>query len=101
MHAVCALYKFTRLDDFEDIQLPLKSFLDSLSVKGTLLLAREGINGTISGTKDSIEKVLDYLQSDDRFFELEYKYSYSKKPPFKRLKVKLKNIILLGFTIIN
>ena len=51
MHAICALYKFTRLDDFESIQLPLKTYLDSLSIRGTLLLAREGINGTISGSK--------------------------------------------------
>ena len=75
MHAICALYKFTRLDDFEDIQKPLRSFLDSLSVKGTLLLAREGINGTISGSKESLENVLDYLQSDERFHGLEYKLS--------------------------
>ena len=79
MHAICALYKFTRLDDFETIQLPLKGFLDSLSVKGTLLLAREGINGTISGNQASLEKVLEYLQSDSRFLGLEYKFSYSKK----------------------
>ena len=43
MHAICALYKFTRLDDFETIQLPLKGFLDSLSVKGTLLLANSRV----------------------------------------------------------
>ena len=102
MHAICALYKFTRLDDFEEIQLPLRSFLDSLSVKGTLLLAREGINGTISGTKVSLEKVLDYLQSDPRFFDLEFKFSYSKKIPFKRLKVKLKKeIVTMGLTEID
>ena len=102
MYAICALYKFTRLDDFEDIQAPLKSFLDALSVKGTLLLAREGINGTISGGKDSVEKVLDYLQTDDRFLELEYKFSYSKKPPFKRLKVKLKKeIVTMGLSEID
>ena len=102
MHAICALYKFTRLDDFEEIQLPLRSNLDSLSVKGTLLLAREGINGTISGTKVSLEKVLDYLQSDPRFLDLEFKFSYSKKIPFKRLKVKLKKeIVTMGLTEID
>ena len=102
MHSICALYKFTRLDDFEAMQLPLKSFLNSLAIKGTLLLAREGINGTISGTKDSLEKVLNYLQSDPRFLGLEYKYSYSKKIPFKRLKVKLKKeIVTMGLTEID
>ena len=102
MHAICALYKFTRLDDFETIQLPLKGFLDSLSVKGTLLLAREGINGTISGNQSSLENVLEYLQSDSRFLGLEYKFSYSKKTPFKRLKVKLKKeIVTMGLTEID
>jgi len=102
MHAICALYKFTRLDDFEDIQKPLRSFLDSLSVKGTLLLAREGINGTISGSKESLENVLDYLQADERFHCLEYKFSYSKKIPFRRLKVKLKKeIVTMGLTEID
>ena len=102
MHAICALYKFTRLDDFEDIHKPLRSFLDSLSVKGTLLLAREGINGTISGSKESLENVLDYLQADERFHGLEYKLSYSKKIPFRRLKVKLKKeIVTMGLTEID
>ena len=73
MHTICALYKFTRLDDFEAIQIPLKSFLNSLAIRGTLLLAREGINGTISGSKDNIEKVLYYLQSDTRFHGIDFK----------------------------
>ena len=102
MHAICALYKFTRLDDFESIQLPLKTYLDSLSIRGTLLLAREGINGTISGSKVDLEKVLNYLQSDLRFLGLEFKYSYSNKVPFKRLKIKLKKeIVTMGLAQID
>ena len=102
MHAICALYKFTRLDDFESIQLPLKTYLDSLSIRGTLLLAREGINGTISGSKGNLEKVLNYLQSDSRFMGLEFKYSYSNKAPFKRLKIKLKKeIVTMGLAQID
>jgi len=102
MFSVCALYKFVRLDDFEEIQDPLKLFLESLNIRGTLLLAKEGINGTISGDKDNILKAIDHLQSDRRFRELEIKYSYSKKPPFKRLKVKLKKeIVTLGVSDID
>ena len=102
MHAICALYKFTRLDDFESIQLPIKTYLDSLSIRGTLLLAREGINGTISGSKGNLEKVLNYLQSDSRFLGLEFKYSYSNKAPFKRLKIKLKKeIVTMGLAQID
>ena len=102
MLTICALYKFTRLDDFEEIQGPLKIFLESLNIRGTLLLAKEGVNGTISGDNDSIMKSLDYLQKDGRLVGLEYKFSYSEKPPFKRLKVKLKKeIVTLGVSNID
>ena len=102
MLTICALYKFTRLDDFEEIQGPLKIFLESLNIRGTLLLAKEGVNGTIAGDNDSIMKSLDYLQKDVRLVGLEYKFSYSEKPPFKRLKVKLKKeIVTLGVSDID
>ncbi|MDB4026060.1 rhodanese-related sulfurtransferase [Candidatus Thioglobus sp.] len=102
MLTICALYKFTRLDDFEEIQGPLKIFLESLNIRGTLLLAKEGVNGTISGDNDSIMESLDYLQKDQRLVGLEYKFSYSEKPPFKRLKVKLKKeIVTLGVSDID
>ena len=82
--------------------MPLKIYLDSLCIRGTVLLAREGINGTISGSKGDLEKVLNYLQSDSRFLALEFKYSYSKKIPFKRLKVKLKKeIVTMGLAEID
>jgi UPF0176 protein len=102
MLTICALYNFTRLDDFEEIQGPLKIFLESLNIRGTLLLAKEGVNGTIAGDNDSIMKSLDYLQKDERLVGLEYKFSYSEKPPFKRLKVKLKKeIVTLGVSDID
>ena len=102
MLTICALYKFTRLDDFEEIQGPLKIFLESLNIRGTLLLAKEGVNGTIAGDNESIIKSLDYLQKDERLVGLEYKFSYSEKPPFKRLKVKLKKeIVTLGVSNID
>ncbi|MDC1318753.1 rhodanese-related sulfurtransferase, partial [Candidatus Thioglobus sp.] len=86
----------------EEIQGPLKIFLESLNIRGTLLLAKEGVNGTISGDNDSIMKSLDYLQKDERLVGLEYKFSYSEKPPFKRLKVKLKKeIVTLGVSNID
>ena len=102
MFTICALYKFTRLDNFEEIQGHLKIFLDSLNIRGTLLLAKEGVNGTIAGDSDGIMKSLDYLQKDERLVGLEYKLSYSEKPPFKRLKVKLKKeIVTLGVSDID
>ena len=102
MFTICALYKFSRLDDFDKMQRPLRDFMDSLNVRGTLLLAREGINGTISGSDSAINKILDYLNADKRLSNLEYKFSYSETVPFKRLKVKLKKeIVTLGIADVD
>jgi len=102
MFTICALYKFSRLDDFDKMQRPLRDFMDSLNVRGTLLLAREGINGTISGSDSAINKILDYLNADKRLSDLEYKFSYSETVPFKRLKVKLKKeIVTLGLADVD
>jgi len=102
MFTICALYKFSRLDDFEKMQVPLRDFMDSLSIRGTLLLAREGINGTISGSDSAINKILDYLKADKRLRDLDYKFSYSETIPFKRLKVKLKKeIVTLGIVDVD
>jgi len=102
MFTICALYKFSRLDDFDKMQQPLRDFMDALNVRGTLLLAREGINGTISGSDSSINKILDYLNADKRLSDLEYKFSYSETVPFKRLKVKLKKeIVTLSITDVD
>ena len=97
MFTVCALYQFVRLDDFEAFRTPLRELMVKLEVKGTILLALEGLNGTISGSKASIDGVIQFLQDDGRFDNLEIKFSHSEATPFKRLKVKLKKeIVTLG-----
>ncbi len=97
MFSVCALYQFVHLDDFEDFSKPLRELMAKLEIKGTILLALEGLNGTVSGTQDSIDQLLDFLDKDGRFNQLEIKFSQSKELPFKRLKVKLKKeIVTLG-----
>jgi UPF0176 protein len=97
MFTVCALYQFVRLDDFEAFRTPLRELMVKLEVKGTILLALEGLNGTISGSKASIDGVIQFLQDDGRFDNLEIKFSHSENTPFKRLKVKLKKeIVTLG-----
>jgi len=97
MFTVCALYQFVRLDDYEAFRTPLRELMVELEVKGTILLALEGLNGTISGSKASIDGVIQFLQDDGRFDNLEIKFSYSEAIPFKRLKVKLKKeIVTLG-----
>ena len=95
--AVAALYRFVRLDDYESMREPLLNFCTERGVKGTLLLAHEGVNGTISGGKTAIADVLSYLRSDERLTDLDCKFSYHEERPFLRMKVKLKReIVTMG-----
>ena len=94
---VCALYKFIALDDFESMREPLLEFMNSHEIRGTLLLAREGINGTVAGNRKAIDGLLDRLKSDERLSNLDYKESYDDANPFYRTKVRLKKeIVTLG-----
>jgi len=99
---VAALYKFVSLPDYRELQAPLLSFSQSQEIKGTLLLAQEGINGTIAGYRQQIDAVLAFLRADSRFADLEHKESYTETPPFERMKVRLKKeIVTLGLPEIN
>ena len=92
-----ALYKFASLPDFADWREPLFDFCQAREIKGTLLLAAEGINGTVAGPEASVRALLAHLRSDPRLAHLEHKESWSAKEPFYRLKVKLKKeIVTLG-----
>jgi UPF0176 protein len=94
---VCALYKFVILEDFEAIRPLLLEVMLENEVRGTLLLAREGINGTISGNRESIDTVLAWLKNDTRFSNIVTKESYDSEIPFNRTKVKLKKeIVTMG-----
>lgn len=96
-YVVCALYKFVRLENFKEIRKPLYEIMDSNEVRGTLLLAYEGINGTIAGSREGIDTVLNWLNSDERFNPIITKESYTDDAPFKRTKVKLKKeIVTMG-----
>ncbi len=94
---VAALYRFVALPDFEDLRQPLLDLMIDSEVKGSLLLASEGINGTIAGSRAGIDRVLAWLQHDARFKGLEAKESYVNEMPFYRTKVKLKKeIVTMG-----
>ncbi|WP_321394841.1 rhodanese-related sulfurtransferase [Emcibacter sp.] len=94
---VSALYHFVTLDDFADLREPLLTFLKDQGIKGTLLLAREGINGTVAGSAEAIENLHNYLRADARFKNLVTKESYNDEMPFYRTKVKLKKeIVTMG-----
>ena len=94
---VAALYKFVALEDYRELREPLLDTCVDAGVRGTLLLATEGINGTIAGTRQGIDRVLDYLRSDPRMVDLEHKEAYDDHMPFYRMKVKLKReIVTMG-----
>ena len=94
---VCALYRFVELLNYEEIQTPLLNILNANQVKGTLLLASEGINGTIAGEQEGIDNVLNWLKSDPRLAHLTAKFSFDTENPFYRTKVKLKKeIVTMG-----
>ncbi|KKL88241.1 hypothetical protein LCGC14_1926690, partial [marine sediment metagenome] len=94
---VAALYRFAKLPDFESFREPLQNLMLDEVVKGTLLLAPEGINGTIAGSRQGVDTVIAWLEKDPRFSGLEVKESYVTGNPFYRTKVKLKKeIVTMG-----
>jgi len=96
-YVVCAMYKFVALEDFEDIRPKLLATMESHEICGTLLLAKEGINGTVAGTRDAIDALLDWFKQDERLADIGYKESITESKPFKRTKVKLKKeIVTMG-----
>src|SRR5690348_5356735 len=99
---VAALYKFVELPDFAALKQPVLACCEQNAVKGTLLLAPEGINGTIAGTRTGVQAVLAFLRSDSRFADLTHKESSASAPPFYRMKVRLKReIVTLGVPEVN
>lgn len=94
---VCALYKFTLLEDYPALRQPLLDRMLAHDVHGTLLLAREGINGTIAASREGIDAIRAWLDADERFAGIDYKESFVDIQPFKRTKVKLKKeIVTMG-----
>ena len=94
---VAALYRFNKITHVLAAKKILLDFCGSSSLKGTLLLANEGINGTVCGVRKDIDQLKDLIEQDIGMGELEYKESFATKNPFLRMKIKLKNeIVTLG-----
>ena len=94
---VCALYRFVRLENFELIRSPLLQVMLDNNIVGTLLVAHEGINGTVAGSREGVNTLLAWLKSDPRLSALSHKESFHKDAPFYRTKVKLKKeIVTMG-----
>lgn len=99
---VAALYRFTRFDDPASLRDPLDQLCKEQGVRGTLLLASEGINGTIAGTADGIAAVLEHIRSLPDCADTDVKFSTAEAMPFHRMKVRLKReIVTMGVTDID
>ena len=101
---VAAFYQFTALPDFRELREPLRALCAGLGLKGSILLAQEGINGTVAGPTDGIDALVAELQHgplfDGRLDNLELKFSQSSEMPFQRMKVRLKKeIVTLGAAV--
>ena len=103
---VAAFYQFAALPDFRELREPLRAICTSLGLKGSVLLAHEGINGTIAGEPAAIDAMVEELQTGalfgDRLDRLELKFSHAAAMPFARLKIRLKKeIVTLGDTSVD
>ncbi|MCO6386556.1 rhodanese-related sulfurtransferase [Aliihoeflea sp. 40Bstr573] len=94
---VAALYRFARLPDWREMRMPLLDFCTRHGVKGTLLLAHEGVNGTVAGAPDAIDALVAHLDAMPALSGLDVKYSGAREMPFHRMKVRLKaEIVTMG-----
>ena len=91
---VATFYKFVHLPDYRDLRKPLLAECRAADVRGTILLAEEGINAMIAGERGAVEHVLRYLRSDPRFHDMLIKESFHHAIPFQQMKVRLKNEIV-------
>ena len=99
---VAALYKFVEINNLLSLKDNLYKICEENNIMGTILIADEGINGTISGKDNQIKQTISSLLSDERFSNLEIKYSSTDRQPFHRMKVRLKKeIVTIGLPEIN
>jgi UPF0176 protein len=100
-YQVAAFYQFANLPDFRELREPLRAICAGLQLKGSVLLAEEGINGTLAGSAQAVAALIDELRRGDlfgsRLDHLELKFSEAAAMPFQRLKIRLKKeIVTLG-----
>jgi len=94
---VAALYHFVPVPHFAALRAPLQALCEENDVRGTLLLAHEGINGTVAGPPEGVRAVLSFLRRQPEFAALEHKESHAAEMPFLRMKVRLKKeIVTMG-----
>jgi len=101
-YTVATFYHFADLPDFEAKQVPIKAFCDGQSILGTIIIAPEGINGTIAGPSAEITATLDFLRADERLAKLPTRLSHTDRKTFHRMRVILRpEIVTLGDPSVN
>ena len=101
-YLIATFYKFVNISDLEAKKKQILALCCEKQIKGTIILAEEGINATIAGSNEAIADVLKTLRSFPQLADLEHKQSSSEKLPFARLKVKIKSeIVTLGLPAVN
>ncbi len=94
---IASFYKFVTVDNFECLREPLLQAMRDIGIKGTLILAHEGINGSFAGNREQMEAFYSVLRQDARFSDLKFKETFDEENPFDKAKVKLrKEIVTLG-----
>ena len=102
MHKIITLYKFDKIHKPLKLQAALKKELKNLDILGTIIVGNEGINGTVSGTSINLDRAIERLKLHSKILDLDLKESFSKKSPFLRLKIKIKDeIVTMGKKNIN
>jgi UPF0176 protein len=94
---IAAFYKFSLVADVQATQVRLKTLCEANDIRGILLVAPEGLNGTISGTSENLGIALQGIRAEKGFADLTHKTSFASKQPFKRIKVRVKKeIVTIG-----
>ena len=102
MYTLAALYKFSSIEDPNQLQLKIRKRFKQLNIYGTILVGHEGLNGTISGKENNLNKAIKFIKSINNFNNIDIKYSSSHVNPFVRLKIKLKkDMVTIGDEAIN
>jgi len=101
-YQIASFYKFVSLPDYLELQPHWLETCQTQALKGSILLAAEGLNATVAGKPQQIQALLHYLTADPRLQDLEIKYASARAQPFQRMKVRLKQeIVTLGQADIN
>ena len=101
-YTIVTFYRFVLLSQFESLQESLRSFCQAKGIKGTILLAKEGINGTVAGSQQAIDELVKHVNELPHLKEITPTFSQSEVMPFKRMKVKLKReIVTMGLKSVD